>query len=209
MWDVSHMVCRLRSESFGVVCCFFLLLYRECYTEKCVMNNYFGIGLDAKISLDFNNKRDEHPEKCRWVWYWLTFDYYQKWLKSVYVFIRAFEASCLEVCWIDTSSVSPVWSSFLKVREMAWNRDEGDDFLIYYCFIMLLWIFERLHQCGYSALVPFTVWSHTQVFLLDFLGEEHISALGATETEFGLDTTLIQTNHCIRHRLWPFKYLGN
>lgn len=31
------------------------------------MNNYFGIGLDAKISLDFNNKRDEHPEKCRWV----------------------------------------------------------------------------------------------------------------------------------------------
>nr|XP_061811910.1 diacylglycerol kinase delta-like [Nerophis lumbriciformis] len=37
----------------------------ERYTEKCVMNNYFGIGLDAKISLDFNNKRDEHPEKCR------------------------------------------------------------------------------------------------------------------------------------------------
>uniref|UniRef100_A0A7N4PYW1 Diacylglycerol kinase n=1 Tax=Sarcophilus harrisii TaxID=9305 RepID=A0A7N4PYW1_SARHA len=40
-------------------------IFRECYTEKCVMNNYFGIGLDAKISLDFNNKRDEHPEKCR------------------------------------------------------------------------------------------------------------------------------------------------
>ncbi|KTG37814.1 hypothetical protein cypCar_00045839, partial [Cyprinus carpio] len=36
----------------------------DLYTEKCVMNNYFGIGLDAKISLDFNNKRDEHPEKC-------------------------------------------------------------------------------------------------------------------------------------------------
>ncbi|CAF91126.1 unnamed protein product [Tetraodon nigroviridis] len=32
--------------------------------EKCVMNNYFGIGLDAKISLEFNNKRDEHPRKC-------------------------------------------------------------------------------------------------------------------------------------------------
>uniref|UniRef100_A0AAR2LE63 Diacylglycerol kinase n=1 Tax=Pygocentrus nattereri TaxID=42514 RepID=A0AAR2LE63_PYGNA len=40
-------------------------LCSDCYTEKCVMNNYFGIGLDAKISLDFNNKRDEHPEKCR------------------------------------------------------------------------------------------------------------------------------------------------
>uniref|UniRef100_A0A8C6NND7 Diacylglycerol kinase n=1 Tax=Nothobranchius furzeri TaxID=105023 RepID=A0A8C6NND7_NOTFU len=36
---------------------------RQC-TEKCVMNNYFGIGLDAKISLEFNNKRDEHPKKC-------------------------------------------------------------------------------------------------------------------------------------------------
>lgn len=39
--------------------------YREGYLEKCVMNNYFGIGLDAKISLEFNNKREEHPEKCR------------------------------------------------------------------------------------------------------------------------------------------------
>uniref|UniRef100_A0A8C5GY50 diacylglycerol kinase (ATP) n=1 Tax=Gouania willdenowi TaxID=441366 RepID=A0A8C5GY50_GOUWI len=35
----------------------------EGYMEKCVMNNYFGIGLDAKISLEFNNKREEHPEK--------------------------------------------------------------------------------------------------------------------------------------------------
>ncbi|KAL2768739.1 diacylglycerol kinase kappa [Daubentonia madagascariensis] len=31
------------------------------FKEKCVMNNYFGIGLDAKISLDFNTRRDEHP----------------------------------------------------------------------------------------------------------------------------------------------------
>ncbi|XP_061081455.1 diacylglycerol kinase eta isoform X3 [Conger conger] len=37
----------------------------EGYSERCVMNNYFGIGLDAKISLEFNNKREEHPEKCR------------------------------------------------------------------------------------------------------------------------------------------------
>uniref|UniRef100_A0A8C5KC36 Diacylglycerol kinase n=1 Tax=Jaculus jaculus TaxID=51337 RepID=A0A8C5KC36_JACJA len=32
-----------------------------CFKEKCVMNNYFGIGLDAKISLDFNTRREEHP----------------------------------------------------------------------------------------------------------------------------------------------------
>ncbi len=35
------------------------------YEEKSVMNNYFGVGLDAKIQLEFNTKRDEHPEKCR------------------------------------------------------------------------------------------------------------------------------------------------
>ena len=29
------------------------------------MNNYFGIGLDAKISLEFNQRRDDHPEKCQ------------------------------------------------------------------------------------------------------------------------------------------------
>ncbi|XP_055453530.1 diacylglycerol kinase kappa [Psammomys obesus] len=33
------------------------------FKEKCVMNNYFGIGLDAKISLEFNTRRDEHPEQ--------------------------------------------------------------------------------------------------------------------------------------------------
>uniref|UniRef100_A0A803V900 Diacylglycerol kinase n=1 Tax=Ficedula albicollis TaxID=59894 RepID=A0A803V900_FICAL len=49
---------------FGI-CCSYPTLILEGYSEKCVMNNYFGIGLDAKISLEFNNKREEHPEKCR------------------------------------------------------------------------------------------------------------------------------------------------
>uniref|UniRef100_A0A673KIY8 Diacylglycerol kinase n=1 Tax=Sinocyclocheilus rhinocerous TaxID=307959 RepID=A0A673KIY8_9TELE len=56
--STDHLGQRLMGKCFSV--CF-----RDLFTEKCVMNNYFGIGLDAKISLDFNNKRDEHPEKCR------------------------------------------------------------------------------------------------------------------------------------------------
>jgi len=30
------------------------------FHEKCVMNNYFGIGIDAKITLDF------HLKRCDW-----------------------------------------------------------------------------------------------------------------------------------------------
>ena len=40
-------------------------VFRDDFDERCVMNNYFGIGLDAKISLEFHTKREEHPEKCR------------------------------------------------------------------------------------------------------------------------------------------------
>ena len=39
--------------------------YRDKMNEKSVMNNYFGIGIDAKISLDFHNKREENPVKSR------------------------------------------------------------------------------------------------------------------------------------------------
>ncbi|XP_065333639.1 diacylglycerol kinase eta isoform X2 [Cloeon dipterum] len=44
------------------------------FYERCVMNNYFGIGIDAKISLAFHQKREEHPEQCRsrarnYMWY--------------------------------------------------------------------------------------------------------------------------------------------
>ncbi|XP_078612439.1 diacylglycerol kinase delta-like isoform X2 [Branchiostoma floridae x Branchiostoma japonicum] len=50
------------------------VLHREGFREKCVMNNYFGIGLDAKITLEFHNKREEHPVKFRsrtrnFMWY--------------------------------------------------------------------------------------------------------------------------------------------
>uniref|UniRef100_A0A672SRP2 Diacylglycerol kinase n=1 Tax=Sinocyclocheilus grahami TaxID=75366 RepID=A0A672SRP2_SINGR len=73
----------------------FSVCFRDLYTEKCVMNNYFGIGLDAKISLDFNNKRDEHPEKCRsrtknMMWYGV--------LGTKELLHRTYKGSCVCVC---------------------------------------------------------------------------------------------------------------
>ncbi|XP_071543284.1 diacylglycerol kinase delta isoform X2 [Panulirus ornatus] len=57
------------------------------YNERCTMNNYFGIGIDAKITLDFHNKREEHPEKCRsrtknFMWYGVLAS--KEWLCKTY-----------------------------------------------------------------------------------------------------------------------------
>lgn len=65
----------------------FIKHYREGYFERCVMNNYFGIGIDAKISLDFHHKREEHPEKCRsraknYMWYGVLGS--KQWLQKTY-----------------------------------------------------------------------------------------------------------------------------
>ncbi|CAH1398895.1 unnamed protein product [Nezara viridula] len=59
----------------------------EGFREKCVMNNYFGIGIDAKITLDFHQKREEHPEKCRsraknYMWYGVLGS--KEWLQKTY-----------------------------------------------------------------------------------------------------------------------------
>jgi hypothetical protein len=37
----------------------------EIDAEISVMNNYFGIGLDAKVAMDFDTFRNQNPEKCR------------------------------------------------------------------------------------------------------------------------------------------------
>lgn len=59
----------------------------EGFYERSVMNNYFGIGIDAKISLDFHMKREEHPEKCRsraknYMWYGVLGS--KQWLQKTY-----------------------------------------------------------------------------------------------------------------------------
>ncbi|KAK0087488.1 hypothetical protein PV325_000929 [Microctonus aethiopoides] len=59
----------------------------EGYFERCCMNNYFGIGIDAKICLDFHQKREEHPEKCRsraknYMWYGVLGS--KQWLQKTY-----------------------------------------------------------------------------------------------------------------------------
>ncbi|XP_028626686.1 diacylglycerol kinase kappa [Grammomys surdaster] len=63
--DILYSIPSLRSEDLDNLDLEHLYITPEMiqFKEKCVMNNYFGIGLDAKISLEFNARREEHPEQ--------------------------------------------------------------------------------------------------------------------------------------------------
>lgn len=79
-------------------------LCRELYQEKCVMNNYFGIGLDAKVTLEFQNKREEHPEKCRQV----IFSH----LIVMYFFSDSLHLLWLFFCWSCILLLAKILSAF-------------------------------------------------------------------------------------------------
>lgn len=53
----------LKKSAHLVSCTFFV--FSEGFTERCVMNNYFSVGMDAKIVLEFHLKREENPEQFR------------------------------------------------------------------------------------------------------------------------------------------------
>jgi diacylglycerol kinase (ATP) len=44
---------------------YIFVFFSEGFTERCVMNNYFSVGMDAKIVLEFHLKREENPEQFR------------------------------------------------------------------------------------------------------------------------------------------------
>ena len=39
------------------------------FRELSCMNNYLGLGLDAKITYEFNTRRDENPSQYKLVWF--------------------------------------------------------------------------------------------------------------------------------------------
>lgn len=64
------------------------------------MNNYFGIGIDAKISLDFHLKREECPQKCRsrtlnYMWYGVLGS--KQWVQVIYYFCRLMKLQSSDV----------------------------------------------------------------------------------------------------------------
>ena len=56
-----------KHESRPCECLLSVLFSREGFTEHCVMNNYFSVGIDAKIALAFHLKREENPEQFRYL----------------------------------------------------------------------------------------------------------------------------------------------
>lgn len=107
---------KFQDSTVEIIMIIFETLFSEMMDEKCVMNSYFGIGIDAKITLDFHMKREEHPEKCRsrarnYMWYGVLGS--KEWLQ---VSVRCFET--------DPDLISSILVS-IKNRKLTrtWNNE--------------------------------------------------------------------------------------
>ena len=57
-------------------------------TSIFVMNNYFGIGIDADLSLDFHKAREENPDKFNSRSPFFTYDIHTAWWHYLTVFFK-------------------------------------------------------------------------------------------------------------------------
>lgn len=100
----------------------FLLFYSEGYMEKCVMNNYFGIGLDVKIVLDFYIRREEYFEKFRLVIVW-SFNFVGFLIYDKFFYILNF---CYMWVW---------WLIMIVFNLESWWFIFYSVYLLFFCFI--------------------------------------------------------------------------
>lgn len=109
------------------------LFFRSEYTERCVMNNYFGIGLDAKITLDFQNKRDEHPEKCRYVNFNMKVKIFRSFSDFTSRFIVDLFIYCKHSIYFRTRTKNLMWNGYLLLiyKILIYIRSRTKNFMWY------------------------------------------------------------------------------
>lgn len=97
------------------------------------MNNYFGIGLDAKITLDFQNKRDEHPEKCRYVNFNMKVKIFRSFSDFTSRFIVDLFIYCKHSIYFRTRTKNLMWNGYLLLiyKILIYIRSRTKNFMWY------------------------------------------------------------------------------